>query len=146
MKSWFRQKYRWCERFISYGLNGANSYDWCADYLYKDIALRLERCYFEFKDHGHCMWNSYDSNQMRKLKEAYGLAKELSSGEDDHRYSIEVMEKYRVGDIWDNNYSIPEEMFRFYFKKACEKDDRVLKYKKDRLFYLIRKYLDGWWD
>ena len=146
MISWIKQKYRWMERFVSYGLHGANSYDWCAGYLYKDIAFRLERCYFEFKDRGHCTWNSYDSNGMRKLKEAYGLAKELHSGDTEHSFAIQVMEKYRVGDFWDNEYSIPKELFSFYFKKACEKDARVLKWKKDRLFYLLNKYLDGWWD
>ena len=150
MISWIRIKYQWVQRFIAYGLNGANSYDFDCTYVYQDIALRLERCYVVFRDHGHLVWNNTNTNQMKKLQEAVGLAKWLSDYQLEDRHVTRVYDKYTTlnleGGSFNFNYSIPEKLFQFYAKKACEKDRTEVKYNEDRLFYLLGKYGREWWD
>lgn len=104
------------------------------------------------------MWNaSPDTNLMRKLAEAKMLAKKL--GEDKYMQNIERFHdsytKVAISDDWitrsfakfhPNAKPIPAKMYSFFFKKAYEMDNKEKHNDKERLYFLLDKHLENWWD
>jgi hypothetical protein len=134
------------------------SWDFDANTVYEMLHLKLSRVHDCMKEHGHLEWNAnHDSNLMRKLAEAKMLAKKLS--DENYRQNVERFydmykrEKARNGWLEKSlaKYHpkakpINEKLHSYFFKKAAERDDAERAYDKKRLYYLMDKYLESWWD
>lgn len=152
MISSFYSFLRRLKRFWVYGKNGYNSFDFDSHYLYDDINLRLSRCYNTFLYNGHCVWSSNrNNNLMKKLREAIKLSEFLRSCDHDSEYAINVMKKWNrfdeVAELNNNDLTEKEKrQFSLDFRAAIKKDTMRVNYARKRLFYLLEKYIDNWWD
>lgn len=133
-----------------------NSYDWDFCYLYEIIGLKLERMTKEFRENGHCVWNSQpEGREFKRLLEARELANRLAWGSDQDE-TIKLYEKYdepRKKDalssalgIFETAKEINPKLFRFMQKKAWEKDATRRNELRRRFYYLLEKYGESWWD
>lgn len=131
------------------------NYDWEGAFIYEIIYLKLKRMRYTFLNHGHAVWCEEDSNLMRKLTEAMGLAKKLRY--DYHKNMERFYSKYmsscksfmsmkELKSMYPNAKVIDEKTYRFFFKKAYEKDNNERKSDQKRLHYLLEKYTDHFWD
>jgi hypothetical protein len=169
LSDWFDPVYR-AIRFIPnlisdirkyhyYGKIGMGVHDFDYD-PYTMQAAHISRVKdFMLSDNTHLMWNdNAANNRMRKLLEASGLLNQLKAGRNyDINYVGKFLDKYSKKDrqpncldgLFDdgrNRKPIRNELYDFFFKKAAEKDDAIMKGKKERLHYLVEKYGDQWWD
>ena len=157
MKYWFIGQYERIKRMIYWAWVMRDSYDYCATTTYEAIYHKLDRVYKYNRDCGHLMWNSDETNnQMRKLNEARILAKRLNEWESHERHAVDIMSRFksneerrRLGifsDLFPNAKPIDSKLYNFYFMAAHEKDSKRYQQSKARLFYLLNKYIDVWWD
>lgn len=152
----FRSKKEMIERMIFWGWKMRNSWDFDASTTYSMIHLKLDRCYKTFKDHGHCAWNSSEKlNRMRKLKEASKLAERLYEDKYDIRAFKETDERFKFkqwftpskyGSQWHSTYEKTPKRARIFYKARGKVYLAQKKYEHKRLFELLDKYLDQWWD
>lgn len=134
-------------------LRGFNSYSWESSEVYLDIAERLKICYDVFKkDENYCWCGSEDNNQMRKLRETIRLCEDLWDDQFSTKCTEKVMERYKPikraykdpFGLYEGRKPIPDEMYSYFFKKACDKDRQRYETKKKRLHYLLSKGLERW--
>ena len=158
INNWFQIKYEQLQRMIFWGWNMRNSYDFDGGTVYKVLNLKLKRMYDCFLKDGHLMWNnSPDTRGMRLLIECIELTSRLQ--EDYHRNYEVVCERYMTpprtkcsflekfhDDMYPNAKPIDRAMYRHFLSKAFDKDSSEQKRDKARLFKLLEKHLDSWWD
>lgn len=154
---WFKHKYEQIQRFFFWGWKLRNSHDWDSHTIYEMLYLKLDRIYDTMKKDSHLMWNSDEKNNgMRKLLEAKGLARDLYDNQFGNN-RVYFHEKFQFpreeGDIFAKlGVSFPDakiidkKLWKFYFKKDIEREDKRQKEKVDRLHYLLTKYIQHWWD
>lgn len=158
IKYWFINLFETLERMFYWGWKLRKSYDFDGNTLFDIIHLKLERLYKCHRDHGHCEWNSStETKLMKRLKEASELAKRLSDEEYTDKYSMRVFSNYigSEGDgfIYDSHKKfhpeakeIDSNLYSVMLKKALNKDYKNYTNNKNRLFKLLDRYLDRWWD
>lgn len=152
---WIRDKYEMIKRMLFWGWKLRNNADFDSHFLYEIIHLKLRKIYECHRDHGHCVWNSSKNNkQMRKLRECYELAKRLYDDEYRLNKVSKIMDKYKsnqsknnfVESYYPEAKAINHKLYTFIIKRSMDKDNAILKERKDRLFTLLYKYIDEWWD
>lgn len=156
--TWFSVQYQTLERMLFWGWKMRHSYDFDAHTVYEAIHLKLERIHKCMKENGHLEWNSDESNNlMRKLAECKGIAKKLAE-ENYRRHCTTFHETYRtkrqtsswLDEAMERHYPkarvIDEKTYSHFFKKAIEADNLEKNADKKRLYYLLDKYLEQWWD
>lgn len=134
-----------------------NSYDFDASTTYEMLEKKLQRCYDTFvEDELHVWCESTNTNQMRKLQEAIGLAKRLKENDYAVRAFSEADDRFRFHS-WDT-YVAGIDMYQFHssyllspkraklFRKGREKVyTNMYKHDKKRLYHILDKYVDYWW-
>lgn len=155
--SWLRRKYNTLKRIFYWGWKLRHNYDYDCHSIYEILYLKLDRVYYEMLHHGHSLWNSSpDTKDMRRLCEAKNLAKKLSENYRYGRHYEKASSKYRrerlyaldeiLGELYPDAKFINDKLYSVMFRKAFEKDEAEQKRDSDRLFYLVGKYMRGWWD
>lgn len=147
--------YETIARMLFWGWKMRHNKDYDGQFMYEVISLKLERMQRCMNKYGHLEWNSSpDTPLMKRLAEAKVLAQRLSQSGGD-RHTMEFMELYKSPDkctfteslnIFTNARVIPRNLHRFYFKKALERDKLEHEAEKKRLYYLLNKYLEHFWD
>lgn len=149
--------YEKVKRMIFWGWKMRNSWDFDACTIYDMLQLKLERLLYVFKNHGHCEWNSDENNsRMKQLREAIELLKrkgavdELNYVDDVRKIAeregwiIGYKDKHRFNCIFKDPAS--EKKYRKLFKREFERHNKLYKLRHERLFELLKKNVDGWWD
>jgi len=155
-----RSNFATLKRMLFWGWNLRNSYDFDANTVYRVLFLKLERIHNEMKYNSHLDWNSTESSKlMKRLCEAKMLAKKLSEQEYQKNYNF-IKQKYKntegnnrifilidMEKSWyPNAKNIDRKTFNFFIKASFSKDRKEYIIDKNRLFYLLNKYLEHWWD
>lgn len=156
--SWVTSKFQMLSRMIFWGWYMRNSYDFDAHTIYDMLEMKLDRLYYVFKHHSHCVWNSdVENKDMRRLCEARGLAHKLAKG-DYMRHYTKITKTYRVSydknDISirigirypSENKLISNDYYRKLSKRAWNLDEAERKTDQDRLFFLLNTRINHWWD
>ena len=158
---WFyynpEQLFRKVQRMFWWGWKMRNSYDWDYSYLYETVGFKLERMIKEFRENGHCQWNSSPENrEFKRLIEARELANRLRGNYNEDRELTKFFEKYTKPrtkqdlfykmEIFQDAKEIDEKLYKFMFKKACEKEKVKTDETRKRFYYLLEKYGESWWD
>lgn len=143
------------KQYHYYGKAGLQTYDFhfCE---YRLLAAHLRRvCDFMHSDKTYTLWTDNPNNKsMKRLREATELAERLAEDPEPISNMSKLFDKYKsdrksILDKYDrrlNRKIIPEKLYRYYFKKAQDRDQAQGKYLEDRLRTLIDKYGRGWWD
>lgn len=150
---WLKSKYKMLCRMFYWGWHMRNSYDYDARTIYKVLYRKLSRLQYEMENDGHCIWNDSNTNLMKKLKESKQLAKKLSKYSYSKNYE-QVFKKYKSNkkenivffDLHKDAKCIDSALYSFIVRKAFNKDSNEEAYDKKRLFYLLEKYIQHWWD
>jgi len=147
--------YETIARMLFWGWKLRHNKDYDGQFMYEVISFKLERMQRCMTKYGHCEWNSSpDTPLMKRLAEAKVLAKRLSQSNGD-TYVMEHMERFsrpeksdlvRRFNLFPDAKVLPEKLYRVYFKKALERDKMEHAEQKKRLYYLLNKYLEQWWD
>jgi hypothetical protein len=132
------------------------NYDFDALFVYDVIYLKLERIDHVMKNHSHLVWNSDESNNlMRKLCEAKGLAKRISEFDYDTQAWIDTDDRFKYiswfeeGDqytTYHSKWSVEPNRAKLFLKARGNHYKQMKESDKKRLFYLLDKYLEYWWD
>lgn len=146
------------KRIVFWGWKLRNNYDFDAGYMYEVMYLKFDRLYYGMLAHSHCVWNSSPSSKlMRRLYEARGLAKKLSESEYG-RHSHTFLEKYyRINEYNPNGVNfcrpigvnaklVSQEFYSYGLKKTLTRDENERKIDQKRLYHLMERYIDVWWD
>ena len=139
--------YLYITKFIYYGRIGAKTVDYDANCVDDLVFAHIDRVYkFMLSDNTHLVWNSSsDTNLMRKLAEFHSLCRTKAENED-------FNELYYFGKELDLDNRDFDSMFNTTKEKrkrrniAFKKDEMIAKGKRDRYYYLYRKYLRQFWD
>ena len=159
--SWLKPLYSFkeqVERFFYWGWKLRHNYDFDAQTVYELLYLKLDRIYNCMKEYSHLEWNSTpDSNLMRKLAEARGLAKRLHDYDYNHSAFLEADAKFEYK-VWSepiegssnfilqSNWMYKEKEAKLYLKARKKHYAKMLEIDKKRFYYLLDKYLEHWWD
>lgn len=145
---------QYLSRFYYYGKIGA---DKCFPY---DSSCINELTYAHLKkvkefmhsDNTHLMWNSSGTtNLMKKLNELTELSRRMCEPSDT-KYSSEVINRYKylygVKDFFTINFPNDNIKKRYSseLRRAFKRDDLIKKQTEDRYYYLMKKYLQHFWD
>lgn len=153
----FRIKYETLERMLFWGWKMRHNYDFDGQYVYATMYLKLERTHRCMKEDGHLMWNAdHESNLMRKLAECKMLAKKLSQY-NYARYTSVFHDVYcregksgflgkSMAKFHPDARPISSNMYRAFFLAAIASDNKEKSEDKKRLYFLLDKYLEHWWD
>jgi len=160
--SWCRSKIEMLQRMVYWGWHMRWSWDFDASTIYEMLYRKLDRIYCCMRDHSHCVWNSsIEQPRMRELREAREIAKRLWEDDYDMAAFYETEEKYgklkswtekipnkplyRYHSLWGNDEEVDKKAI--VFNRRRDKHWReVKKLHKDRLFYLLNKNVEYWWD
>jgi len=151
------------DNFFFWGYNLRDNKDYDSHSMYQLIYLKADRLHKHFLKYGHCIWNaSEDTKGMRKLREVYYLAKSLHTADGFYNSNLKtVMTTYTcprhskkssifnslgIADRYKDNKLISDKLYSFYTKAAMKKDENIRKQKQKRLFVLLEKHLDSFWD
>lgn len=162
----FRSNYERLCRMLYWGWHMRDSYDFDAQTLYEMTYRKLDRVYYVMKNHGHLMWNSNENNRlMRELREARELARRMWQDEYDMKafyeiekrfgklktwsepaeYSSKFGQLYRFRSFWGGTPETDEKA-RPVYRRRIEHWQKVKRLHKKRLFYLLEKNTESWWD
>lgn len=153
MYYWMKGKIEEIERFFFYGWKFRKSFDFDAHTIYYMLQIKLERIHQCMKTNSHLLWNdSEDTNLMRKLCEAKGLAKRLDE-ESYHKHYSRMAERYKNKDrdgfgfnLYPDAKIVDKKLYRILLHGAIKRDQKELETDKKRLFYLLEKYIQHFWD
>lgn len=144
------------KRFIYYGYIGASkTYDFDASGIHNLIHAHMVRVKaFMDSDKTHLVWNdSPDTGLMKKLAEFTELSRRMADNdlEDLYHFSKVLAEERKLFDrkgVFTVNY--PSEQVRRAWKTkrrvALKKDEMIWKQRKARYYYMLEKYVPGFWD
>lgn len=140
-------------RFFYWGWKMRNSYDWDSGFVYEMLQLKLQRmvkaCYHD----GNHVW-SPKSRQYKALVECIELCKRVNGSETPYydrftaefgpgaRYRFEPIENSDCVKLLDDNTAFYKKLRRLAFTE----DQKLEKQRKERLFHLMAKWSDFWWD
>jgi hypothetical protein len=144
-------------RMLFWAWKMRNNHDFDGEFIYEAIYLKLSRLHSFMLDNGHLEWNCSNSNLMRKLCEAKGIAKKLSEFSYSRHYTrfAKVYRRAYESNCWLDetrktlypNARIVTHSLYIKFLTSAIKSDNAEKYEdKKRLYYLLDKYLEHWWD
>jgi len=149
--SFFSDLKRRVEFFCYWGWKLKDSYDWDYCFLYEIIHIKMKRMHKNMTKYGHCVDSSVNSKSMKRLLEASELADRLRGK--DNIETINMMKKYTHEGDFTKKYShygkrieLDEKTYRFFSKKAMERDASRNKTTKNRFFKLMHTYMENWWD
>jgi hypothetical protein len=160
---------QYCEmlnRMFYWGWYMRWSYDFDAQTMYEMLYRKLDRVYCCMRDHSHLMWNSNEDNRlMRELREARELAYRMWHDEYDMKAFYEMEEKFGKLETWSEPAEYSEKFGQLYRWRSLwggsqEKDEaarpiyarrnehwrKVKEFHKKRLFHLLDKNIEAWWD
>lgn len=150
MMSKIKDFYYKAKRFIEYGKLSFETYDHDASSVYDVIHFQLKRTSdFMHSDNTWTMWTTdHNSRPMRELREVVELSRRLKENDYNENW-LKVYnkkkEKYDLFLSWD----LPEEERKQYYiesNRAIKKDSQLAKSHRKRLFHLLNKRIDFWWD
>jgi len=135
--------------------NMRNVPNWCGTTTYYVMYLQLSRVYDCMLNDSHLVWNSNPNTKgMRRLAEARDLCFDLY-GDNYNKWLQWLFRTHKPaveknGELYSRlereGKPIPKKLYYFYLKKANEKDAKEYANKRQRLFTLLDKYIDSWWD
>ena len=152
------------KRSYEYAKHGYNSYDWDDFHLYDDIAFKIKRMkkFFESSDsmtaETHCKKTAKEMTEVLKLLERVPFD---PFGEYYDKYEKPIIKRY--GQLRMYTSELENGCSRVHMmrdketdknRKAIRKAEDIARRKaynarnreKKKLFALIAKYIDGWWD
>ena len=134
------------KRFIEYGKLSLRTEDYDAHSLYTVMHFQADRLSkFMHSNRTHTLWtDDHNSKQMRELRETVELLDRLKKDEFTQHWDKVY---YKHGGTLD--WSTPPEICEDYYKKshrAIKKDGKEKNERIDRLYYLLKKRIDYWWD
>ncbi len=144
-----RAFYRRLIKFFYYGYHGSKCYDFDAGCIHTMIYAHMKRVNkFMHSDNTHLMWNSDpDTKGMKRLREFTALSKSMSENELHNYYFYgKFKEKYPSSDIFDMIGEERDTRKRRAMSLAFKKDRMVEAGKRERYWYMLGKYVEGFWD
>jgi hypothetical protein len=160
---WCRSKYEMVRRMLYWGWHMRWSWDFDAQTMYEMIYRKLDRLHYVFKNYSHMQWNSDENNgRMKELREARELARRCWQDEYDMKAFYEIEEKYGELKTWSEKLPDEKGLYSYHslwggskekdeaarpvYRRRSEHWRKVEMLHKKRLWYLIEKNIDGWWD
>ena len=145
------------KRFFFWGWKLRNSHDWDYAYLYKIMALKLERMEYEFKNHGHCEWQEEDSLEWARFTKAVRLMRRLAEDDFDNHYKAHVAKWGELTFSTDSDGFVEfyterskregkREQERREAMKAATADYKERRKALQEFTRLFRLYSNYWWD
>lgn len=123
-----------------------NNHDYDFGYLMQMIHLKLKKMEKEMLHKGNAVWqHDPKCRTYKSLKEAIELSKRLSEGEFHfHHHTDAVLEKHNPMSLgW--RFKI-DPQFRRELRIATKKDKEIYDCQKNRFWYIMNRYGEGWWD
>ena len=145
------------ERMWFWAWKMRKNYDFDAHTLYDIMYYKLDRIYNTMVNHSHLVWNSDINNKdMRRLSEARNLAKRLMECDyhtnTDKFYSMYKNPSKGTLDVLMNDMNPKakilkdQKLYNYMFVKSYKKDEKLKQIHKKRLFFLLDRHIEGWWD
>jgi hypothetical protein len=134
------------------------SWDFDIHTVYEMLYLKLDRSYNCFLKNGHLVWNSNPNNKlMRRLQEARYLAKRLCDDEYKMRAFYETNEKFvhyfktfkiKNKSLYESisNWKNKPRLAELFYNGKTKIYQNMENYERKRLFHLLEKYINKWWD
>lgn len=139
--------YTFIKRFVYYGYHGAKyTRDYDANSVDALIYCHMKRVsdFMHSPNKTHLLWNdSPDTKGMKRLREFTELAKRRTENDfNDYYYYLKFTEEHPDYEPLDFNGNKYRKQMRLAFKKDRIIADGLEK----RYWYMLQKYLPGFWD
>jgi len=138
----FRSFYRRLKNFLYWGWKMNDDINWDSSSLYYVLALKLKQLQFGCYENGNHVW-SKKSREYKALKECQQLCEDLQESYNYNLNQIDFSKLGFSGGKFQNNMTPQEKKF---LSLASQKDDEVQKNRKERLFFLLNRWSDFWWN
>lgn len=131
------------KNFFFWGWKLRNDVNWDYSSVYYVLEVKLGKLRTGCYQDGNHVW-SENSREYKAISECINLCKKLQESYNDNLNTVPGMDKLCFENGRFVNKMTKQE--KTWMKMASEKDNLIQKKRKERLFFLLNKWSDFWWD